>query len=185
MSCISKKGSPLQVPFFCVFCAFELAWETASCTSLVANLTSHLLTQGVIMSYRNVLLLIADDWSPIAGCYGNDIIKMPSVDALAARGTLFKHAFCTHPIVRRQPRQPAHRALQSHARAIRALAQHPQLPHATRHAVNFQNTTMLAGFTTGVVGKLHVQPESVYPWKLRNWWRTQRALYRRQHLKIF
>ena len=49
------------------------------------------------MSHRNVLLLIADDWSPIAGCYGNDIIKMPSVDALAARGTLFKHALLHHP----------------------------------------------------------------------------------------
>ena len=49
------------------------------------------------MSHRNVLLLIADDWSPIAGCYGNEVIKMPSVDALAARGTLFQHAFCTTP----------------------------------------------------------------------------------------
>ncbi len=47
--------------------------------------------------YRNVLLLIADDWSPIARCYGNDVIQMPNVDGLAARGTWFAHAFCTTP----------------------------------------------------------------------------------------
>ena len=48
-------------------------------------------------SLRNVLLLIADDWSPIAGCYGNSVIQMPNVDALAARGTRFSQAFCTTP----------------------------------------------------------------------------------------
>ncbi len=46
---------------------------------------------------RSVLLLIADDWSPIAGCYGSPVIRTPHVDALAARGTLFTNAFCTTP----------------------------------------------------------------------------------------
>ena len=26
---------------------------------------------------KSVMLLISDDWSPIAGCYGNDVIQTP------------------------------------------------------------------------------------------------------------
>ena len=46
---------------------------------------------------RSVLLMIADDWSPLAGCYGSPVIRTPHVDALARRATRFTHAFCTSP----------------------------------------------------------------------------------------
>ena len=46
---------------------------------------------------RSVLLLIADDWSPLAGCYGSPVIHTPHVDGLARRATRFTHAFCTSP----------------------------------------------------------------------------------------
>lgn len=46
---------------------------------------------------RSVLLLIADDWSPLAGCYGSPVIRTPHVDGLARRATRFTHAFCTSP----------------------------------------------------------------------------------------
>ena len=46
---------------------------------------------------RSVMLLIADDWSPIAGCYGHEWIRTPRIDALAGRSTVFDHAFCTTP----------------------------------------------------------------------------------------
>ena len=46
---------------------------------------------------KNVLLLIADDWSPLAGCYGSRVIKTPKVDALAHRATRFTNAYCTSP----------------------------------------------------------------------------------------
>ena len=115
------------------------------------------------MSYRNVLLLIADDWSPIAGCYGNDVIKMPSVDALAARGTLFKHAFCTTPSC------AASRAnlLTGHYSHTHGQYGHSHSIHNFHTQLNMPSipkTLQSAGFATGVVGKLHVQPESVYPW---------------------
>ena len=48
------------------------------------------------MSHRCVLFIIADDWSPIARCYGNRVIKTPNVDALAER-RVFDYAFCTSP----------------------------------------------------------------------------------------
>ena len=46
---------------------------------------------------KSVLLLIADDWSPLAGCYGSPIIQTPHVDELARRATRFTNAFCTTP----------------------------------------------------------------------------------------
>ena len=49
------------------------------------------------LSRRSVLFIIADDWSPIARCYGNGVIKTPNVDALAERGVVFDYAFCTSP----------------------------------------------------------------------------------------
>ena len=114
-------------------------------------------------SYRNVLLLISDDWSPIAGCYGNPVIRMPSVDALAARGTRFMSAFCTTPS-----------CAASRASILTGNYSHTHGQYGHCHSIhNFHTHLSMpsipgvlkeAGFFTGIVGKLHVQPEQVYPW---------------------
>jgi len=114
-------------------------------------------------NHQNVLLLIADDWSPVAGCYGNEVIKMPSVDALAARGTRFQTAFCTTPS-----------CAASRANLLTGHYSHTHGQFGHSHGIhNFHtHSTMTsipkvlgeAGFATGIIGKLHVQPESVYPW---------------------
>src|SRR5262245_21543672 len=44
---------------------------------------------------KNIVLVVTDDQSPDAGCYGNRAIKTPHLDALAAEGVRFTHAFCT------------------------------------------------------------------------------------------
>src|SRR5262249_35638849 len=41
---------------------------------------------------RNILLVVADDLND-CGCYGNPKIKTPNIDALAANGVRFTHAF--------------------------------------------------------------------------------------------
>ena len=48
-------------------------------------------------SYKSVMFVIADDWSRIAKCYGNDVIRTPNIDAFAERGVVFDYAFCTSP----------------------------------------------------------------------------------------
>lgn len=46
----------------------------------------------------NILFVLADDWSyPYAGIYGNKELKTPNLDAIASKGTVFTHAFCSAP----------------------------------------------------------------------------------------
>ena len=47
--------------------------------------------------YRSALFIIADDWSPLAGCYGSPVIQTPNIDRFAERGVVFDHAFCVAP----------------------------------------------------------------------------------------
>src|SRR5215211_1568751 len=44
---------------------------------------------------KNVLLLVADDLGLEVGCYGDKVAKTPNIDALAAAGTRFTHAFAS------------------------------------------------------------------------------------------
>lgn len=112
---------------------------------------------------KNVLLLIADDWSPLAGCYGSPVIQTPHVDELARRATRFTHAYCTSPS-----------CAASRANILTGHYSHTHGQYGHSHSIhNFHTAVSMpsipkqlgtAGFATGIIGKLHVQPQSVYPW---------------------
>jgi N-sulfoglucosamine sulfohydrolase len=111
---------------------------------------------------RNVLLLIADDLGLQVGCYGDKVAKTPNIDALAARGTRFTHAFAS--VASCSP---------SRATILSGLPTHQcgqyGLAHATHNAHSFRDVQSVprllkaAGYRTGVIAKLHVQPAEVYP----------------------
>ncbi len=46
----------------------------------------------------NILFIAVDDLRPQLGCYGTPLMKTPHIDALAARGTLFRRAYCQQSI---------------------------------------------------------------------------------------
>lgn len=112
----------------------------------------------------NVLLLIADDWSPIAHCYGNPVIHTPNIDALARRGTVFDHAFCTTPSCAASRANLltghySHRHGQyGHCHNIHGFRTHEWLAERTLPAVLRKN-----GCFTGLIGKHHIAPQQVYP----------------------
>jgi len=48
---------------------------------------------------KNVLFILSDEHSrAVLGCYGNDAVSTPHLDALAASGTRFTTAYCNSPI---------------------------------------------------------------------------------------
>jgi arylsulfatase A-like enzyme len=46
----------------------------------------------------NILWIMAEDFSPDLGCYGNTLVPTPHLDSLAAGGVRFEHAFATAPV---------------------------------------------------------------------------------------
>lgn len=50
------------------------------------------------VSRPNILWLTSEDHGPEMGCYGDKLARTPNVDALAARGMLFKRAWSTAPV---------------------------------------------------------------------------------------
>jgi N-sulfoglucosamine sulfohydrolase len=114
---------------------------------------------------RNVLLLIADDLGNDCGCYGNDKIKTPNIDALAKNGVRFTHGFAA--VSSCSPsRASIYTGLHSHSSGQYGLA------HATHHFTTFDSVKSLpgllnaAGWRTGIIGKIHVLPRSVYPFSV-------------------
>src|SRR6185437_9700841 len=48
--------------------------------------------------HKNVLLIISDDLTCALGCYDRPLVKTPNIDAFAAKGVRFEHAYCQYPL---------------------------------------------------------------------------------------
>ncbi len=111
---------------------------------------------------KNVLLLVADDLGLQVGCYGDKVAKTPNIDALAKSGTRFMHAFAS--VASCSP---------SRATLLTGMPTHQcgqyGLAHATHNQHSFRTVRGLpallgpAGYRSGVIAKLHVQPKEVFP----------------------
>ena len=112
---------------------------------------------------QSVLLLISDDQGLDAGCYGNAAIQTPNQDRLAGEGVRFTHAFATVASC------SASRSVILTGRFNHSTGQygHTHRDHNFHTLEDIQSLPHLLkgnGYTTGVVGKLHVKPVSVYPY---------------------
>lgn len=125
-------------------------------------LTLSLALPAAAAAPKNVVLLIADDLGLELGCYGDPVAKTPNIDGLAKSGTRFTHGFAS--VASCSPsRATILTGLPTHASGQYGLA------HATHNQHSFRNVRGLpallapAGYRSGVIAKLHVQPREVFP----------------------
>ena len=115
---------------------------------------------------KNILLLIADDLGKNLGCYGENV-HTPNIDALASDGVRFSHAF-TSTASCSNSRSVIYTGLHTHQNGQYGLA------GKAHHFVIFDHIKTSPaffreqGYFTGLIGKVHVGPDSSYPWHVRN-----------------
>jgi len=116
-------------------------------------------------SKPNILLMVAEDHGLQLGCYGDKHISTPNLDALADGGVRFVHAYVSQA-----------GCSPSRASILTGLYPHNngQIGLATHGLRMYQDdtpnlTTYLkdAGYRTGIIGKIHVNPESAFLFDFR------------------
>ncbi|MEM7232140.1 MAG: sulfatase [Planctomycetota bacterium] len=116
---------------------------------------------ALLAAKKNILLFVTDDQSLDAGCYGNEVIQTPHMDALASDGTLFRYAFCTTASCSAS-RSVILTGVHNHANG------HYGHQHHYHKFSSYENLSSLpvylaqVGYRTARAGKFHVGPEAVY-----------------------
>ena len=115
------------------------------------------------MTKPNFLFIQADQLAARAlPVYGNTIAKTPNIDALAARGVTFEHAYCNYPLCAPSRFSMISGLLASHAGAYDNGAEYPAaLP-------SFAHYLRLLGYQTSVSGKMHfIGPDQLHGFEER------------------
>ncbi len=122
---------------------------------------SLLLCSATAWARPNLLLIVSEDNGPELGCYGDPFAKTPNLDRLASNGVRFERAFVPYAVC--SPSRAAYlTGLYPHQNGQIGLATHkfamydPETPNAFTRL-------KAAGYRTGLIGKLHVNPESAFP----------------------
>ncbi|MFP6892183.1 MAG: sulfatase-like hydrolase/transferase, partial [Opitutales bacterium] len=119
------------------------------------------LSSGLSVPPPNILLIVSEDNGPELSCYGEPYVKTPVLDKLAAQGVRFDRAYV-----------PQAGCSQSRAAYLTGLYPHQngQIGLATwkfrmyrENTPNMVTSLKRAGYRTGIIGKLHVNPASAFP----------------------
>jgi len=134
------------------------------------NLTSHLLLTALLLAWLpalhaadrpNVLLITADDLGCQLSCYGEKRFETPRLDALAKQGARFERFY-----VAQSSCSPSRAALLTgrwpHQNGQIGLAHLGFKMHPGQKTLPALLKT--AGYRTGIIGKLHVEPVADFPW---------------------
>lgn len=128
------------------------------------------LAPGLMAADRlNVLLITADDLGLQLSCYGDPVARTPHLDRLAARSVRFKTAYVSQASCS-PSRSTMFTGLYPHANGHYGLANanvgfrvHEELLDSL-----LPNVLGRAGYRTGIIGKLHVNPESAFKFDTRH-----------------
>ena len=122
-------------------------------------------TAGLADDRPNILLIVSEDNGPELGCYGDPFVKTPVLDGLAADGVRFENAFVAQA-----------GCSQSRAALLTGLYPHQngQFGLATwkfrmyrEDTPNIVRSLKESGYRTGIIGKLHINPKSAFPFDMR------------------
>ena len=113
----------------------------------------------------NVLLIVSEDNGPELGCYGDPYARTPRLDRLADEGVRFENAFVPYSVC--SPSRAAFlTGLYPQQNGQIGLATHKFAMYVER-TPNMASLLKAAGYRTGMIGKLHVNPESAFPFDFR------------------
>lgn len=114
-----------------------------------------------VKEYRpNILLIVSEDNGPDFGCYGVSEVTTPNIDSLAAAGVLFKEAFVTYSVCS-PSRSTIFTGLYPHQNGQIGLATHKYRMYDSIKTL--PQYLKEAGYRTGCIGKIHVNPEYAIP----------------------
>jgi len=112
----------------------------------------------------NILYIVSEDNGPEIGCYGTPI-KTPHLDALARGGVCFSNAYV--PQAGCSPSRAAFlTGLYPHQNGQIGLATWNYAMYS-KEIPNVVTTLKKAGYRTGIIGKLHVNPQSAFPFDFK------------------
>lgn len=112
----------------------------------------------------NILFLVSEDNGPELGCYGDPYVQTPTLDKLAREGVRFERAFVPYSVCSPSracfltglwPQQNGHLGLATHGFSL------------YRETASLPSWLGARGYRTGIIGKLHVNPERNFPWHFR------------------
>ena len=109
----------------------------------------------------NILLITSEDNGAHLGCYGDRYVKTPNLDALADGGVRFANAYVTQAGCS-PSRSSIFTGLYTHQNGQIGLATHG-LRMYRKDTPNIFRSLKDAGYSTGLIGKIHVNPESAFP----------------------
>ncbi len=130
-----------------------------------ANTVSNMRGSSKRAARPNILLIVSEDNGPELGCYGEPFVQTPVLDKLASNGLLFERASVAQA-----------GCSQSRAAFLTGLYPHQngQIGLATwkfrmydGNTPNLVRSLKNAGYRTGIIGKLHINPESAFPFDFK------------------
>ena len=116
----------------------------------------------------NILLITADDLGIQLSCYGDPIAKTPNIDLLAQHSVRFQTAYVSQASCS-PSRSTMFTGLYPHRNGQYGLANANVgfQVHQELYDDLLPNVLKRAGYRTGIIGKLHVNPENQFQFDMR------------------